>query len=205
MIQERERLASGRNEQVPICNCQWRWVQRAPCYRPSRAAGPQLANGNWSWVIPGLFAGSFVNTPGKEPPEDCRHIVEAIEAGDADLAGKRMSEHLAGRWKTRSFAGCSKRSRCKTAREARCEACWRRTSQPTRCRRGSGERCPSAPTPHGCRPSAAERDAGPFFQQPARKRQPGGRRALCRDTLLERRGLEIRHAPQQGQASPDER
>ncbi len=30
----------------------------------------------------------------KEPPEECRRIVEAMEAGDAELAGKLMSEHL---------------------------------------------------------------------------------------------------------------
>ncbi len=30
----------------------------------------------------------------QEPPEECRRIVEAIEAGDAERAGKLMSEHL---------------------------------------------------------------------------------------------------------------
>jgi DNA-binding GntR family transcriptional regulator len=30
----------------------------------------------------------------EEPPEECRRIVAAIEAGDAELAGRLMSEHL---------------------------------------------------------------------------------------------------------------
>ena len=30
----------------------------------------------------------------EEPPEECRRIADAIEAGDAELAGRLMSEHL---------------------------------------------------------------------------------------------------------------
>ena len=72
--------------------------------------------------------------------------------------------HGAGRVK----AGCSGLRRRDGAGRRRGRLLGR-TSQPTRCRRGNGERCPRAPLPHPPprQPQAAGREPG-LFQQPAR-------------------------------------